>query len=266
MGRHGGYVPFQYRVGNERKGNFFCYDPSKRTTVDLGTTDAAEAKQRASALKTEYATSLTETKPDASITSRSVPTRQESSAYRFDDGPVVIETLPNGSSNVDPLAALTNWGGLAPVVEPEGTAPSQSAEPNSASKGTGGPLGGSESVPNTNVTAKKASGSGVRTKKGLSEEQIAKLASVAQKIATRANVAGLEAILRLTGRKVPDGSLDEEDVELLAIGMDMWLEELFAHQAPEPWMVVVAANILIAGKMLIASEPIEKKQVNGPPQ
>lgn len=99
-----------------------------------------------------------------------------------------------------------------------------------------------------------------RKRRGLTPQQIARMSNVVQRLAARIDVVGLEALMRMSGRRVRSDAIDEDDLELLGVGLELMLEDLFVKNPPKPWMIVTAANGLLAFKMYLRSDPEPKTE------
>lgn len=92
--------------------------------------------------------------------------------------------------------------------------------------------------------------------KGLTPEETAKLAAGLKKIVTNINVVAVGASVQMFGR-VP-APLDDEEIKLLQMGWEMYLDEIFAKKKIKPVHIVLAANIMIAFTMYVGGKPMEK--------
>jgi hypothetical protein len=160
------------------------------------------------------------------------------------DNPVPI-SAPSQSS---PMSSINAWLGDRPPIDSGNGAPEVvHAEPISQSNP---PSVSNGKTPLRALIPPK--------KKGLSPEQAERLGKALTSIVTKVNLMGLETVTKLCGRD-PLG-VDEEDIDLLRLGWEMYLEEYFVKHTPKPWMLIAAGNVFLLTAMLINSEKIEGKE------
>lgn len=90
-----------------------------------------------------------------------------------------------------------------------------------------------------------------------SDADIAKMASGMHKIVANANMLVLDLCVRSLG-KVPYQP-SEDELELLAMGWEMYLNEYFAKSPPQPWMLILAGNLLVGFAMYTQGQALPPK-------
>lgn len=97
-------------------------------------------------------------------------------------------------------------------------------------------------------------------KQGLSPEQSQKMAVGLKKLVTNLNVIVVGWGIQMFGKD--PAPLDEEELELLQLGWELWLDEIFVKRKPKPWMLVAVGNLMIAVAMYMNGTP---RQVEAQP-
>ena len=95
-----------------------------------------------------------------------------------------------------------------------------------------------------------------RVQKGLTPEQSAKIASGLKKMVVNTNVVVVASAVQMFGR-VP-APLDDDEIALLQMGWEMWLDELFLKAKLKPIHLVIVGNLMIAVSMWAAGKPKDK--------
>lgn len=222
------------------RGAYRCYDPRVKKVVSLGTEDFAEATR----LADELAQYKYGRKPLDAGGGRIEPTTAAPTS-----------DLPGVGGRVDPSELLGAWvadGGTG-VAGPTLTAPQDGTPAADSSPGVGEQR--ALSLPSAEPRPRK--------KGGLTPEQAAKIGTGMKKIACKLNVVAIGACVQMLGRD--PYPVDDDELELLATGWEMWLEELFVKTQPKPWMLVAAGNLLIAFAMYVNGTEIAKPQPQGSP-
>lgn len=131
-----------------------------------------------------------------------------------------------------------------------GTGPATSPAPS--------PSPGGVVIPIVRPTVKTAP-----PKKGqLTPEQAAKLGRAVNKVACKLNLALLSGAVKFAGRDPFE--LDDDDVELLALGWELFLDDFFVKNPPKPWMLILAGNVMCAAVMYLRGTPIERETPKPP--
>jgi hypothetical protein len=97
----------------------------------------------------------------------------------------------------------------------------------------------------------------VGKKPGLSPEQSAKLASGLKKTVANLNIIIVGAAVDMFGR-VP-APLDDDEIQLLQMGWEMYIDEMFAKAKIKPWHLLLAGNVMIAAAMYVGGTPKVKQ-------
>jgi hypothetical protein len=113
-------------------------------------------------------------------------------------------------------------------------------------------------LPKISPTLSVISGGG-KKQKGLTPEQLERLSKGLYKIATKVNVVAAEACVKFMGRD--PCPLDDDEIELLQMGWEMYLEESFGKSKPEPWMILLAGNAAIIFSMYIRGQKLSKESM-----
>jgi hypothetical protein len=247
--RRKGYVPKPFRAKNPETGaehgSYKAWNPFTKKIETLGTEDYNEALNKISSIVV---------RGDAAASEVATP-------VIGDIAPETVTLQSKPVTGVEGIEAglVEKWIETQP--EPVTAEPITVESPNatSASNGTNGTKTSPPSPPTAPsvvsipiVTPKRTS-----PQKGLSSEQAEKLGRGMRKMVTKLNLVGLETGVRWLGRD--PFPIDDEELELLALGWELLLEDWFKNNKPEPWMLIVAGNALCAFTMWARGKPIPKK-------
>jgi len=84
--------------------------------------------------------------------------------------------------------------------------------------------------------------------------------------AARINALAVEVGISILGRKLKeDAIVTDEDLEILRLGYDLLIEEIFETLEPKPWHVIVAGNVFLIMSIWSMTEKKPKKQVEQVP-
>lgn len=97
-----------------------------------------------------------------------------------------------------------------------------------------------------------------KKKPGMTPEQAAKLGRGMQKIVSKLNVAAIGGVVRVLGKD--PYPLDDDELELLSMGWELFLDEFFIKNPPKPWMLILAGNVMCASVMYLRGETIVKEE------
>jgi hypothetical protein len=97
----------------------------------------------------------------------------------------------------------------------------------------------------------------------LPPEKRAKIASMLAKGITLINVAGTAWCVKLLGT-IPKIDDEDEAKDVLKIGWELQLEDLFVNHPPQPWMVIAGGTAALGVGMLLNGERIKKEDKNRP--
>lgn len=249
MGRKGSYVAYRRKVNGQSVGNYRYYDPTIKDTIDLGTEDEFEAKRIVASRKGGG-------NAPQNASSETIPQSTSVQSAATESPPSVIPAVPEPShpsgagSSVSARDIISSWISSNPgtnandasdIPGPGRVEPQDSTTPQ-------------EPKPVIPTVAPKP----VKTAKGLTPEQAAKLGRGLTKVVSRLNVVGVDACVRLMGRDpFPP---DEEEMELLQMGWELLLEQYFIKEAPEPWHLILAANLTLAVTMYARGKPLPKRE------
>ncbi len=223
-----------------RNGTYQCWHPGVKKYVNLGTQDfdVAQAIQAGfygrKSLQSHAAPTIL-----PSVGDPTVPYPQSR-----DQGADVID-FDKPDASADPHSFFSRMSGK----EPEPSAPMQAQTVFS----------GQTVFAPAPFQPIKPPVTGSKAKPGLTPEQSAKLASGLKKTVANLNVIIVGAGVQMFGR-VP-APLDDEEVALLQMGWEMYIDELFAKSKIKPWHLLFAGNVMIATAMYVGGTPIPKKQL-----
>jgi len=228
--------PFRIKKNGEETGSYRLYVPSQGKTISLETADFNEATKKAAEIAENEKGQSSSGEDISSGQTNEIPNNPE---------PVISKPL----FGLDNSSVINDWinstGPVPPVAIPQPPQPPVSAAPASTGQ--------------TSVTPKKAT-----PQKGLTTEQTEKISGGMKKIIARMNVIGLGTCIQLLGRD--PYPVEDEELELLAMGWEMWIEEVFTKKKMEPWHLVLAANVMIGFSMYIQGTPKPKDEDETPPQ
>lgn len=236
-----------------RNGNYWAWHPAIKKRIDLGTRDYGQA----CAIQSGFYPGR---QAPATVASARTPTMvpplgDPSFPYRLSGDGVIDLDSPSDDKPADAGDLLSRWAAVkdpnvsvatpsasAPVVQPSGI------------QSTLVSLMGGVHAPNTPGSGK---GGSQRGKSSLTPEQSAKLAGGLKKIMANLNCIIVGAGVQMFGR-VP-APIDDEEMELLQMGWEMFIDEMFAKAKVKPWHVLLAGNVMIAAAMYVGGTPIPKK-------
>jgi hypothetical protein len=212
-----------------------CWDPLKRKVVSLGS-DKAVAEEKMRRIWEQSGAPSNITVPESKPLTNPEPRPVTNSAD-----------------------IMASWVKSNPIAEPKPA--TEAPKPDSFFKPSG-----EASNPVTSVSGNGQSGNAatpvnslvpIRKKHGLTPEQAAKIGTGMKRIVTKINVVCLNVCVSYLGRD-PFPVADDE-LELMAIGWEMMLEEYFVKHQPKPWMLIAAGNMLVGFSMYMRGKPFPKK-------
>lgn len=189
--------------------------------------DYAEAKSKASTL---------------------VPGEMRGTVSDVEQTPVASAPIPPQPKPMDATEILSSW-----AAAQESSGPSEAGKPPSPSVPT--VSGGSTSTAIRTTTSASVP---PRRSGGLTPEQAEKIGRGLKKVMTKINVIGAEVLVRLVGRDPCE--VDDDEVELVALGWELMCEQYFTKNKPQPWMVLAAGNVMLVLAMYMRGTPIVKKE------
>ena len=205
--------------------------------ISLETADEKEAWTKAGQYAQNYAAGGMNSPPSVS---------PDTTGFR----PTPSDTVNAAPSIQQPTAKemLSAWN-QAPSIQseqlplslPDSPLPSQSAPESSPIGGSGPALSISDKV---NAV--------------MPPEKRQKIASMLAKGVTLMNVAGAAWCVKLLGT-IPRIDDEDEAKEVLKIGWELQLEELFINHPPQPWMVILGGTGALMVGMLLNGERMPKK-------
>lgn len=205
-------------------GTYRAYHPGMKKRISLGTYDFNEACRLQAEMLARYNKQPTPVAPTPKPVPVTVPV----------EAPTVSEDKP-----LDAADLLKSWAGVndkpavetveaeqLPITEFNTQPQQQQAQPSPAAM--------------------------VR-KQGLSPEQSQRMAVGLKKLVTNLNVIVVGWGIQMFGKD--PAPLDEEELELLQLGWELWLDEIFVKRKPKPWMLVAVGNLMIAVAMYMNGTP-----------
>lgn len=228
------------------KGTYECWHPGVKRRINLGVSDYNEALRIQAGF---YGSSVQPSVPSLGATS--VPAELGNPPVSSDSPgngpPMSILDLDSPDKPLDASNLLSSWAST------KGGASSTSATVTpTASPATPAPV--------VSLFAPKpltGGNTGPKPKPGLTPEQSAKLAAGLKKIVTNLNVILVGAGVEMFGR-VP-APLDDEEVQLLQMGWEMFIDEMFVKAKVKPWHVLLAGNVMVGAAMYVGGTPKPKK-------
>jgi hypothetical protein len=208
-------------------GAYRAYHPGLKKRISLGTKDYNEACKLQAEMLARFEGGQSQVAPKPSRVPLA-PSAPEVAAVS-DDKPL------------DPADLLNSWAGVKdkPAAEPvqaeQIPIPEFSTQP-------------AQSVAQPSPAA-------MVRKQGLSPEQSQKMAVGLKKLVTNLNVIVVGWGIQMFGKD--PAPLDEEELELLQLGWELWLDEIFVKRKPKPWMLVAVGNLMIAVAMYMNGKPRE---------
>lgn len=227
--------------GPDARGNYSCWDPLNKKTVKLGT-DLQTAKNLQSEILSKAGRGTSGARSSAPVVLPGEGLRKPV-IPSFEPTTKPAETPP---PRVGPKAAdlLDSWiaqaGPVNDVAKPPPVAPPSDPSPSPSSL-----------VPSP-APAKRPMPKG-----GISPEQAAKIGAGLKRIVTKANVVLDGAFVSMFGRNPAEP--EDDELEMLAMGWEMLIEQWFVKNTPQPWMLVAAGNVLLIAGMYLQGEPKPKK-------
>ena len=223
MGRHKGaeYKPFQATAGSDWR----WWNPITKKQESLGTKIWEEAWKL----------------------SRQILDMDGGQAAK-PEGATVNDTPPAGSAPKSPVAdLLSDWstskGPLDDVPAPAVADPTPKPSPLPVQ-----PPKPVAMVPASTPTPKKGM---------LTPEQASKMARGVRNMVCRLNVVAIEGCVNFLGRD--PFPVDDDDLELMALGWELWLDEFFVKHKPKPWMLILAGNVMLFASAYIRGTDKPKK-------
>lgn len=211
------------------QGNWVCWHPGLKRKVRLAATTFAAALQEQQSFYGVVGSSINS---DAPVPFNPVSeTGADRMTINLDDPPAnnAVDMLTGWAKSTAPLQPTT--------PEVPAAAPAQS------------PTGQVAVIPTRPGAAPKP-------QKGLTPEQSAKIASGLKKVVVNTNVVIVGAAIQMFG--VVPAPLDREEIELLQLGWELWLDELFNKAKLKPVYLVLAGNLMIAVSMYVGGRKVEK--------
>lgn len=96
-----------------------------------------------------------------------------------------------------------------------------------------------------------------KAKKGLSPEDAAKLAKGMKSMLTQLNMVAVGAAVSIFRTEIEKP--DQETMDILELGIQMQLDRWFTKSNPEPWMIILGANVIMAVGMWSSGKARMKK-------
>lgn len=241
--------PFQRKdkEGNLSK-SFYFYNPTLKQQVSLGVTTLEEARSKAREMfPALFSVEPTTPKYHGAHSVTSVASPPPKSGF-------VPPSIPDSSAFAESVAVSSMEGNAALDAWQTLPTPGQQALPNVRLVE---PL---PVIPPSNdgkaPEPPRSISSAPRKGKGFTEEEIAKMTGGIHKVVASLNVVVLEMGVRYAGRNPYE--LSEDELTLLGEGWKMYINQYFASTKPEPWMLILAGNVLAAAAMYANGEPIKK--------
>lgn len=227
-----------------KAGTYRCWHPSIKKYVNLGTSDFEAACSIQAGFYGRKSLSSQPAEPPAP---ESGATPLGNPAFPYSGGSSQMIDLEDDKP-IDANDLLASWNKAKDNDKQPVPPPATSA--TSATPSTSFPGFALSNVP------KAPPGPG-KAKPGLTPEQSAKLASGLKKTVANLNVIIVGAGVQMFGR-VP-APLDDEEVALLQMGWEMYIDEMFAKAKIKPWHLLIAGNVMIAAAMYVGGTPIPRK-------
>lgn len=241
MGRHASYEPYRLKSGGREMGNYRAWIPGQGA-VDLGTENLSAASSLARDLRDGTNGQV------ASI----------NNAMDSNNPPVVID-LDTGSYSPPIHETKDNDGPINQEKQRAFSVFQKWAIEKGPSQPEPAPIETPEKIgipPATPSVARQITPAQTR-KRGLTPEQSAKISGALKRVVVKINVLGGDALVRLMGRDACE--LDDDDLDLLALGWEMQLELWLESAKLKPVYIIVLANVLLVSAMYLGGTPIEKK-------
>lgn len=221
-------------------GSWYCFHPGLKRKVRLGATSFAAAVAEQQSF---YGVADAPASPNPAVPSHSVPTGGgDDTLFNLDDdSPPMEKKDSSDASAADLLSSLSSSRANATVVSPPSPAPT-AVTPVAPVPAPSHPYAYNPKAP--------------KQQKGLTPEQSAKIANGLKKMVVNTNVVVMATAVQMFGR-VP-APLDDDEIALLQMGWEMYLDELFAKAKLKPLHLVIVGNLMIAVSMWASGKPKEK--------
>lgn len=245
MGKRGRKPAFRPIPPQTPGASYRLYVPGKGV-ISLETSDEKEAWTKAGEYSQNYAAGGMNSPPKVSP---------------FEMGPPV--GVPDGTKNAatfqPPTAKemLSTWQTQSPTLPTEPFVSSQPTPSPSQSFVAQSPT---ESLPPQSSLSVSDKVNAV-----MPPEKRAKIAGMLAKGITLINVAGTAWCVKLLGT-IPKIDDEDEAKDVLKIGWELQLEELFVNHPPEPWMVIAGGTAALFVGMLVNGERVVKDKRPKPPE
>jgi len=228
MGKRGRKPQFRPIPPASAGGTYRLYVPG-RGVISLETTDEKEAWTKAGQFSQSYAAGATHATPTVSP----------------DNGFDTVNAAPIPQPAAKDM--LSAWI----QSSPESTGPSQPSLPS--------PLP-SQSAPESSPPGSLVPSPSISDKVNavMGPDKRAKIASMLAKGVTLVNVAGTAWCVKLLGT-IPKIEDEDEAKDVLKIGWELQLEELFVNHPPQPWMVILGGTAALGVGMMLNGERIKKE-------
>ena len=185
-------------------------------------------------------------------------------AQEYNSAPVSTSNPPEASPTVDTGAfsppsaqeTLAQWSKSTP--EPLMPSPSLPSTTPSVSRSPVAQQSFGFSQPSGDTTQTPPPSTGEKVNAVMSPEKRQKIAGLIAKGATLVNIAGTAACVRYLG-VIPKLDDEDEAKDVLKIGWELQLEELFMNHPPEPWMVILGGTVAMGFGMYLNGDKIPKK-------
>lgn len=225
-------------------GYWYCRHPGLKRTVRLTATSFAEACAEQQSF---YGVDIQTAQMDEIVPSNPVPTdggNGGNSVISLDDD------KPSSSTDKSAADMLASWSSDKTSSNTPPPAP-QPTVINIDSPAAPKPAGINvrDILPNA----------GKAKPKGLSPEQAATIAGALKKMVVNTNIVVMAAAIDIMGY-VP-AKLDEDEIKLLQMGWEMWMDELLLKAKLKPVHLVIVGNLMIAVSMFAGAKKKEPKQL-----
>lgn len=275
MARTASGIPFRLkdRTGKE-VGSYRVYDPAQGKTVSLNTRDESEAQRLAGELLAgsggnvvRQAAYHSNGNGQPNLADGQAPTsgmgghasaQSTQTPQHGIGGQAVLNWATGGMGNTGQLGV----SGVGNAAGPAGAA-------GAANPATFATLpGGISGMHNPIVPGQRAVLPTPPRKTGaLTPEQAQRLGRGMKSIVCKVNVIAAEGVVKFLGRD--PFPLEDEDLQLLALGWELYLEQYFGTKSPPPWLLIVAGNVMVIFAMWMRGTPRpkpERKKVPDPPK
>lgn len=233
-------------------GSWYCHHPGLRRKVRLGATTFSEAVAEQQSF---YGVADEPTTTSAPVPGNPVSKDGNPGDLAFklnggdlslnldDDQPVLPTAEPKKASSAADL--LSSWSKSTATVE----TPTPVQQPSAPA-----------TPPAAHPYAYTPPAKAIKPQKGLTPEQSAKIANGLKKMVVNTNIVVMATAVQMFGR-VP-APLDDDEIALLQMGWEMWLDEMFAKAKLKPVHLVLVGNLMIAVSMWASGKPKEKPKAD----